>query len=136
MAEDRDAGVPEGVEIVETGIAWTIDAASIEWEDINIQRLPAGIEQTILYRDDATGRIDKIIKFPAGYVEPEHTHEAEHATMILDGRMLLHGHELTSGDYLFGPGGKPHGPMRYPDGCIVFSSSIGGSIEHDWDELP
>ncbi|MDX1745457.1 MAG: cupin domain-containing protein, partial [Halobacteriales archaeon] len=93
-----------------------------------------GIEQKVLHTDERSGRIDKVIKFPVGYVEPRHTHEAEHSTMILRGRMLLYGRELTTGDYLFGPSEIPHGPMRYPDGCVVFSSSIGGSIKHEWDE--
>lgn len=73
------------------------------------------------------------VKFPPGYIEPEHTHPAAHAVIILDGRMLIHGHELTAGDYVYGQQ-LSHGPIECPDECMVFASFMGGSMDHDWDD--
>lgn len=133
MSHSQRDDVPEGVVIVENEMEFTLERDDIDWRDDDIFDLPEGVQIHVVNQSEEEGRTDKFVRFPPGYVEPEHTHEAEHATLIIDGRMLVHGYELTSGDYIFGPSELPHGPMEYPDGCIVFSSSVGGSTVHDWD---
>lgn len=122
--------------IVENEIGFSVDDESMEWEEeIQDERfnLPEGAMAKVLNEDERTSRIDILAKFPAGYVEPRHSHEAGHAAMIVDGPMLIHEHELTSGDYVYGQK-EEHGPMEYPEGCMVFASFIGGSAKHEWNE--
>lgn len=128
--------------IVETDIDWEITDEDIDWTSGDILELPEGVMIKIVHQNEAEGRLDGFQKFPEGYIEPEHTHTAAHAAIILDGQMHVHGHVLTAGDYLYGQK-QPHGPMEYtnPDGagdhgCIVFISYVGGSPAHRWDEDP
>lgn len=125
---------PQEPVIVENDLEITLESESLDWEDGDALTLPEGAKVHVLNENDAEGRVDMVVKFPPGYVEPEHTHQGAHASLILDGRMLVHGHELTPGDFFYGHQ-ITHGPLEYPDGCVIFTSFVGGSIAHrEWDE--
>ncbi|MGE0253750.1 MAG: hypothetical protein AB7N54_13925 [Alphaproteobacteria bacterium] len=95
--------------------------------------LPPGLLVKILNHDRSMNRIDMKVKFPPGYVEPEHSHKSWHSLIVLKGRMCVAGKDLRPGDYVFG-GNMPHGPYEYPDGCEVFSVFMGNGTQHKWDE--
>lgn len=125
---------PQDPVIVETGLDLELVSEAVDWQHGDVLTLPEGVLAKVLNENEAEGRTDLLVKFPPGYVEPRHTHEGAHAALILEGRMLIHGHELTPGDYVYGHRVE-HGPMEYPDGCVVFASFVGGSPAHrDWDE--
>lgn len=119
--------------IVENDLTITLESERIDWEDGDVLALPEGVKVHVLNENEPEGRMDMLVKFPPGYVEPRHTHEGAHASLVLEGRMLMHGHELTPGDYVYGHKVE-HGPMEYPDGCVHFVSFVGGSNAHrDWE---
>ena len=95
--------------------------------------LPEGVQYKILSENPATGRRDLLARFPAGYVEPRHTHEGAHHDVLVSGRWIIEGQEVGPGGYIYGPAGTPHGPFECPEECIVFASWHGGSWEHDWE---
>ncbi|MBI2909074.1 MAG: cupin domain-containing protein [Chloroflexi bacterium] len=105
-----------------------INTGELEWEDGQaIMGLPAGVQVKIIAQgvDDVSERVDKFVKFPPGYVEPRHTHNYSHSTLIIEGEMHVGGKVLKPGDYLFGGANEPHGPLHYPVGCTVFGSGRG-----------
>lgn len=107
-----------------------------EWEngeDNNLLTLPKGVKVKILNHDPAMGRIDMKVRFPPGYVEPEHSHRSWHSIIVLKGRMCVAGKDLRPGDYVFG-WDTVHGPYEYPDGCEVFVVFMGEGTEHRWDK--
>ncbi len=107
----------------------------IEWQDraaADLLALPDGVQVKILAHDPAMNRMDMKVKFPPGYVEPEHTHKSWHSIVVLKGRMCVAGKDLRPGDYVFG-WDLPHGPYEYPDGCEVFVVFMGEGTEHMWD---
>ena len=125
---------PQECVIVENDLDIEITVGDLDWEDGDILTLPEGGKVKILNQNDEEGRTDMFVKFPPGYVEPAHTHTGAHSTLIIEGRMCIHGHELTPGDYVYGHKVE-HGPMEYPDGCTMFVSFVGGSLAHrDWDD--
>jgi len=108
----------------------------IPWQDgagIDQLSLPEGVQVKIFAKDDAMQRIDMKVKFPPGYVEPEHAHKSWHSICVLKGRMCVAGKDLRPGDYVFG-WDLPHGPYEYPDGCEVFVVFMGGGTQHLWKE--
>ena len=109
----------------------------VEWqegESVNeLLTLPPGIKVKIFNTDPSTGRMDMKVKFPPGYVEPEHSHKSWHSIIVLKGRMCVAGKDLRPGDYVFG-GDTLHGPYEYPDGCEVFGVMMGDGSQHEWDE--
>jgi hypothetical protein len=107
----------------------------IQWQEgsKSLLTLPGGVLVKIFAHDKAMGRIDMKVKFPAGYVEPEHAHRSWHSIVVLKGRMCVAGKELRPGDYVFG-WDELHGPYEYPDGCEVFVVFMGESVSHEWNE--
>ena len=103
----------------------------MEWEDdTDVFTLPEGVQVKMFSHDPATGRRDGFVRFPPGYVEPQHSHKGWHSNLIVEGEMHVDGRVLKPGDYLFGPGDDiPHGPLSYPVGCVVFFS-FHGPTEH------
>lgn len=103
----------------------------LPWQESNIG-LPPGVRHKILHLDPTTGRRVSKVSFPPGYIEPEHTHRGWHSVLVLAGRMCVAGKDLRPGAYIFG-WDVPHGPFEYPDGCEVFTVSMGPDMHHQWD---
>ena len=105
----------------------------IPWESDDVRgilKLPKGVQVKVLNYDPVMKRIDMKQRFPAGYVEPEHTHRSWHSILVTKGRMCVAGKDLRPGDYVFG-WDIPHGPYEYPDGCEVFIVYMGDAT-HVW----
>ena len=103
-----------------------------------LMTLPEGVRMKVFAEDLETGRTDALIEFPAGYVEPRHTHAASHSAFLLRGRWIVEGRELQPGSYFYGPAGEdqPHGPFESPEGTLIFICFRGGTgaaIEHHWE---
>ncbi len=120
------------------GEAWaTAHRRDLEWvDDVDILTLGHGVQVKVLYQDRQTEHTDMLVKFPAGYVEPEHTHDASHSIIVLEGLQIVNGEVMQPGDYVWASGPKPHGPFEYPEGCVVFVSFRGPSIKHIYAGSP
>jgi hypothetical protein len=108
-----------------------LHSKDMEWEEDTASGLPKGVMRKVLFQDPETGRRDVLVKFPPGYREPAHVHEASHGNIILEGKMIVGGIELGPGDYIFG-WDKEHGPFYYPEGCTLFAVTFGKSMLHKY----
>lgn len=109
----------------------------LDWEDdVDVLTLRNGVQVKILYQDPETEHTDMLIKFPPGYVEPEHVHDSSHSVIVLEGEQIVRGEPMRPGDYVWASGPEPHGPFEYPEGCIVFASFRGPSSQHRYDGSP
>jgi ChrR-like protein with cupin domain len=107
----------------------------IPWESDDVRgllTLPPGVQVKVLNYDPKMKRLDMKQRFPAGYVEPAHTHKSWHSILVTKGRMCVAGKDLRPGDYVFG-WDVPHGPYEYPDGCEVFIVYM-GDASHVWEK--
>jgi hypothetical protein len=112
--------------IYDRDVAWEEGVAN------ELLTLPKGVQVKVFAHDPAMKRIDMKVKFPPGYVEPEHSHKSWHSIVVLKGRMCVAGKDLRPGDYVFG-WDRPHGPYEYPEGCEVFVVFMGEGTQHVWD---
>lgn len=109
----------------------------LQWhDDSEVLSLGSGVQVKVLYQDPAAGIADMLVKFPPGYVEPEHAHESSHAVIVLEGTQIVRGEHLRPGDYVWAAGPEPHGPFEYPEGCVVFASFRGTSALHRYEGSP
>jgi hypothetical protein len=109
----------------------------LEWEDdVDLLSLRSGVQVKVFRQDLENGRLDVLVKFPPGYVEPEHAHDSEHSIVVLEGVQIVGGVPLRAGDYCFAGRGVVHGPFQYPEGCMVFASFTGVSPQHRYPGSP
>lgn len=133
MGRDFPDIAPQESKMAELGLELSVEEDEVDWEDAELLGLPEGLQVKIIHENEAEGRTDMLVKYPAGYVEPQHVHESAHACLILGGRILTDGRELTPGDYIYGQQ-MPHGPWEFPDGGMNFVSFVGGSPTHEWGD--
>lgn len=133
MGRDFPDIAPQEPRMESLGLELSVAADDVDWEDAELLGLPAGLQVKIIHENEAEGRTDMLVKYPEGYVEPRHVHESAHACLILGGRILTEGRELTPGDYIYGQQ-VPHGPWEFPDGGMNFVSFVGGSPTHEWGD--
>jgi anti-sigma factor ChrR (cupin superfamily) len=109
----------------------------VEWQDdVDVLTLRGGVQVKIYYHDPETQHTDMLVRFPAGYVEPRHTHESSHSVLVLEGLQVANGEPMRPGDYVWASGKEPHGPFEYPEGCVVFASFRGPSTQHRYPGSP
>lgn len=115
----------------------TAHRSDLEWQDdTDILSLGHGVQVKVLYSDRENDHADMLIKFPPGYVEPEHNHDSSHSIVVLEGLQIAAGEPLRPGDYCWASGEEPHGPFEYPEGCVVFASFRGASALHRYPGSP
>jgi anti-sigma factor ChrR (cupin superfamily) len=109
----------------------------LEWQDdIDVLTLGNGVQVKILFEDAESELLDLLIKFPPGYVEPEHVHHSTHSIFVHEGLQIVRGEHQRPGDYLWAAADEPHGPFEYPEGCVVFGSFRGASAHHRYPGSP
>lgn len=86
---------------------------------------PAGCELTVLHGDPTKPNADALLRIPAGYAIPEHTHTSAERMVLVSGRMTVQyqGNEpatLNAGDYAYGPAKLPHKATCETGPCTLF----------------
>ncbi|HZK82712.1 MAG TPA: hypothetical protein VFC46_16630, partial [Humisphaera sp.] len=62
---------------------FAVDTNALPWEERINPNLPAAIYRKILHTDPETGVFFQIVRYPAGVVNPSHTHPCAHAIYVL-----------------------------------------------------
>lgn len=108
--------------------------AEIPWQDRkNVDGWPS---RAGMYYDDRENELCmRLIDYPVGSIEPRHVHAGSHATTVLKGSAIVDGLTLGPLDVILGPGNEPHGPLRYPDGCQLFSAFVGSYYHSEVGQL-
>ena len=105
-------------------------AADLKWTDM--ADAPPGVKIVDLWGDHTKGAYGAMMKFPAGFSAPLHTHTSDMRIVIVSGT-FIHGPEgkppvkLTAGSYFKQPGdGYRHTTACDKDAeCIFFAESNG-----------
>ena len=97
----------------------------LEWQDdVDVLSLRGGVQVKMFHSDPQLGLADMLIKFPPGYVEPEHAHESSHSIVVLEGVQIVKGVHLHPGDYVWASGPEPHGRTSTPRGAWCSRPSV------------
>jgi len=108
--------------------------AEIPWEArVNVDNWPnrAGM----YFNDEETKLCIRLIDYPLGSVEPRHVHAGMHATTVLKNRAIVDGLTLHPLDVVLGPSNEPHGPLDYPEGCMLLSAFQGSYFHSEVEKL-
>ncbi len=89
---------------------FTKSAASLEW-------IPAGYEgseRAVLRMSPEEGRI-QLVRLKKGAHAKRHRHQAPEDVYVISGKVVIGGHTLSAGDYLFTDKGEEHDLIALED---------------------
>ena len=75
-----------------------IDANQLPWEERFHEKVGKAIYRKELFSDPETGMLVRLVRYPAGVMNPRHTHPCGHGMYVLEGRLVTR----TKGTYWAG----------------------------------
>jgi quercetin dioxygenase-like cupin family protein len=123
-AKAADAGLPKG--FFAFGADQTIaDVNKVEWQPLKLEGLPLGIEIAPLRGDLAKGGGEILLRLPANYIVPNHSHTSEELYVWLrgaftyvadDGRQIM----IDGPAYINLPSNTPHALKCHSEPCVFY----------------
>jgi len=85
----------------------SIDTVAAPWEERFNEHLQRVIPRKDLFQDLETGMEIRLVRYPAGFVNPLHTHPCGHAVYVLEGTLATHRGTFGPGSFVWFPEGEP-----------------------------
>ena len=95
-----------------------IDSNALPWEERPNEKIGRSLFRKNLIIDPDTGMEVRLVRYPAGAINPRHTHPCAHGMYVLEGTLVT-----QSGQY--GPGHF----VWFPEGCVMeHGAAAGGDV--------
>lgn len=102
----------------------SIDTVAAPWEERFNEHLQRVIPRKDLFQDLETGMEIRLVRYPAGFVNPLHTHPCGHGMFVLEGTLATRRGTFGPGSFVWFPEGEPmehgataetqrRGPLHY-----------------------
>ncbi len=99
-----------------------IDTTKLPWEERFSEQIGKAIFRKELFSDPDTGMMVRLVKYPAGVINPTHTHPCGHGMYVLEGMLVTHKGRHGPGSFVWFPEGETmeHGASAEADVVVVF----------------
>lgn len=99
-----------------------VDTQQLPWEERFSEQIGKAIFRKELFNDPETGMLVRLVRYPAGVVNPRHTHPCGHGMYVLEGQLLTHKGTFGPGSFVWFPEGEvmEHGASAAGDVTVVF----------------
>jgi len=99
-----------------------INAAEMPWEERFNERIGKSLFRKNLYTDQETGMEIRLVRYPAGIINPAHTHPCGRGMYVLEGTLVTHAGCFPPGSFVWFPQGETmeHGASAEGDVVVVF----------------
>ena len=99
-----------------------VDAPNQPWEQRTITPTGDPVFRKNLYTDPDTGMEVRLVRYPAGVVNPLHTHPCAHGMYVLEGTLVTHEGRYGPGTFVWFPEGlaMEHGATAEADVVVLF----------------
>ncbi len=99
-----------------------IDAEQLPWEERRSEHVAGTIWRKDLFSDPETGMSVRLVRYPAGVINPSHTHPCGHGMYVLEGTLMTHRGQYGPGTFVWMPEGEVmfHGASAQGDVTVVF----------------
>ncbi len=99
-----------------------INANDSPWEERFNEKLGRSLFRKTLFDDPETGAEIRLVRYPAGVVNPRHTHPCGHGMYVLSGRLVTHKGTFGPGTFVWFPEGEAmeHGATPEGDVTVLF----------------
>lgn len=101
---------------------FSIDTPAVPWEERFNEQLGRALFRKELFNDPETGMTIRIVRYPAGVINPAHTHPCGHGMYVLEGTLVTHKGSYGPGSFVWFPEGDvmEHGASPEADVVVVF----------------
>src|SRR5437870_12152892 len=99
-----------------------IDTKTIPWDENFNDHVGRSLFRKELFSDPETGMMVRLVRYPAGVVNPSHTHPCGHGMFVLEGNLVTHRGSYGPGSFVWFPEGETmeHGASAEGDVTVVF----------------
>ena len=106
-------------------ILTVIDSTSLPWEERFNEKVGRALFRKNLIKDPDTGIEIRLVRYPAGVVNPLHTHPCAHGMFVLEGTLLTHQGRFGPGNFVWFPEGEKmeHGASAERDLVVLFMTN-------------
>ena len=101
-----------------------VDLNKLVWEPFRPEGVPPGVELAIL-RADGKGALDAVVRLPANYTFPNHSHTSDEMYVWLKGSFTYVAADgasvaLSGQSFISLPGGVPHALVCGSEPCVFY----------------
>jgi len=99
-----------------------IDSNALPWEERPNEKIGRSLYRKNLIVDPDTGMEVRLVRYPAGIVNPLHTHPCAHGMYVLEGTLATHDGQYGPGHFVWFPEGSlmEHGATAEQDVTVLF----------------
>ncbi len=101
---------------------FSVDAEAMPWEEYTTERVTETLFRKVLFTESETGVTIALVRYPAGVINPSHTHPCGHGLYVLEGRLFTHRGEFGPGTFVWFPESETmeHGASAETDVVALF----------------
>ena len=101
---------------------YAIDTNAQPWQERFNEHIGRALYRKDLYTDPETGAEVRLVRYPAGVVNPRHTHPCGHGMYVLEGTLATHKGSFGPGTFVWCPEGEvmEHGASAEGDVTVLF----------------
>ena len=102
-----------------------INSNSLPWEERFNEKIGRALYRKNLFTDTETGMEIRLVRYPAGIINPRHTHPCAHGMYVLEGTLVTHEGRYGEGSFVWFPEGETmqHGASAEEDVIVLAKSS-------------
>ncbi len=99
-----------------------VEAEALPWQEHFNDKIGRALFRKELFSDPETGMQVRLVRYPAGVINPRHTHPCGHGMYVLQGRLVTHRGAYGPGCFVWFPEGEimEHGASPEGDVVVVF----------------
>jgi quercetin dioxygenase-like cupin family protein len=108
-----------------------VDTTALPWEERPNQKIGRSLYRKNLIVDPDTGMEVRLVRYPAGIVNPLHTHPCAHGMYVLEGILVAHDGQYGPGHFVWFPEGSVmvHGAGLFGRWRVSFEKCPSGACK-------
>lgn len=109
-----------------------LDTNAMPWEERFNDKVGKALFRKELFSDPDTGMMVRLVRYPAGVINPCHTHPCGHGMFVLQGQLATHKGTFGPGSFVWFPEGEvmEHGASPAGDVVVVFITNKPFQIDY------
>jgi len=109
-----------------------MDTRGMPWQERFNEQVGRPLYRKDLIADPETGMEVRLVRYPAGFINPRHTHPHAHGLYVLEGTLVTHAGQYGPGHFLWFPEGMvmEHGATAEEDVTVLFITNKPFAIDY------